>query len=95
MRERNVATASAPCINHFPKYAAARPRLLQGSAQRKSSAWVDGWMAHRRRSPCAFSCQWHIQIIDPGDVNAHLRRTDDGSAQRSRMGGAAVTVVGT
>ena len=52
-------------------------------------------MACPRRSPCAFRCWQFAQVIDPSAVNPHLRRTDGGLAQRSRMGGAAVTLVGT
>jgi len=92
---RNAAADVRASHTHCPAYAATRLRLLQGSARRTSSAWVDGWMACPRRSPCAFRCWQFAQVIDPSAVNPHLRRTDGGLAQRSRMGGAAVTLVGT
>ena len=92
---RTVAADVRAFETHRPSHAAARAELLEGSARRTSSAWVDGCMAHCRRSPYAFSRPQFVQVIDPGDVNPPLRRTDDGLAQRSRMGGAAVALVGT
>ena len=93
--ERLVAADVRALETHWRMHTAARPRILQGNARRTSSAWVDGWMASHRRLPCAISCHQVDQVSEPGDLNAHLRRADDGSAQRSQMGRAAVTVVGT
>ena len=95
MHERLVAADVRALGTHWRMHAAARPRILQGNARRTSSAWMDGWMAKHRRLPCAISCHQVDQVSEPGDLNAHLRRADDGSAQRSQMGRAAVTVVGT